>query len=669
MTFAKRVRDNKVTRPNQRSFKLDEWKDAFKGEDADQESRDLYEAGIWFAQAFATIRGKLSFAADKRIGRDEKLFAFVRHANLNAIRYRLSIKALVRNSSSESLAAKSAGYILPKVYDRDGTAHSLDQIATADIDGLQLPLRIILGQKPLRGEQQTPPGTATSANVASDYALGSFYKLVEQFWEECLWNNYALNASSEGVKLSPTRPGDVRWRWITLSRRGAVHHAYTMQRYTFFEQSYRQSSHSSLGIPRPIQAIKTIDGMMRFILAPDDDVDQRSSATFVLIQEALEPYYAPLAKFESPRLGTGTIIDVIKCWAVLQSLVILLEKGAHVRFPELPPEQALAELTSPRIERRALVDAIGDSLNVSAELSNKLLDFLTYSPSYAHKNEENELWTQPIIALNEKELLLLYTPCSHGNTQRNVNIWLRQLGANFDVRGLPFEKYLRDVLAHNITLSPIQRDIALMPHALKFNLPYGAEPEHQYEDIDIVMRIGDTVLIGEAKCFLQPVDPDEVFKHREKVIASQVQLKRKVHHVEKYRQQFREECARRNFWLPEDFKLQPVILLNGQSHCGIPYAGMPIVDIIILTAFVRGVFRRNLVSTKAGGLESAQEHVLYRDVAEATACLEDYLVNPPQLQRYADALVERQACHRGLVEGLEPLFYDHFEVDLSRVMG
>lgn len=669
MTFAKRVRDNKVTRPNQRSFKLDEWKKAFEREEADQESRDIYEAGIWFAQTFAKIRDKLSFAADKTMGWDEKLFAFVRHANLNAISYRLTIRDLVKNSSSSSLEERSASSILPKIYDHHGIAHSLDEVATSDIDGLQLPLRMILSQKPMRGEQHTPPGTATSADVASDYAIGSFYKIVEELWEECLWNNYALSASSEGIKLSPARPGDVKWKWITLIRRSAVDHAFTMPRHTFFEQSYRQSSHSSLGIPRPIKAIEIINGVMQFTLAADDEVDQRSSETFVLIQEALEPYYAPLAKFHSPRLGTGTIIDVIKCWAVLQSLVILLEEGAHVRLPELTPAQALAEITSPRIERRALVDAICDSLNVSADLSKKLLDFLTYSPSSAHKHEENELWTQPIIALDEKELLLLYTPCSHGKTQRNVNIWLRQLGANFDVRGLAFEQYLRDVLAHNITLSPIQRDIALMPHALKFNLPEGAEPEHQYEDIDIVMRIGDTVLIGEAKCFLQPVDPDEVFKHREKVIAAQAQLKRKAHHVEKYRHQFREECAKRNFWLPENFKLQSVILLNGQSHCGFPYAGTPIVDIIILTAFVRGVLRRNFVSTKAGGVESAQEYVLYRDVADATACLEAYLMSPPQLQRYADAVVERQACYREIVDGLEPLFYDHFEVDLSKVMG
>ncbi|MCD5978963.1 hypothetical protein [Pseudomonas quasicaspiana] len=669
MTFAKRVRDNKVTRPNQRSFKLEEWKKAFLGEESDQESRDLYEAGIWFAQAFEAIRGKLSFAADKTMGRDEKLFAFVRHANMNAIRYRLSIRDLVINSSSESPAEQSASYIFPKVYDSDGTAHSLDQVATSDIDGLQLPLRMILSQKPLRGQQQAPPEMAISHDIASDYALGGFYKSVEELWEECLWNNYALTASSEGIKLTPTRPSDAKWKWVTLSRRSAVHHANTMYRHTVFEQSYRQASHASLGIPRPIQAIETTDGVMRFILAAEEKVDRSSSEIYVLMQEALEPYYTQLARFQSPRLGAGTIIDVIKCWAVLQSLVTLLEKGVHVSTAELTPEQILAGLTSPRIERRALVDAICDSLNVSADLCNKLLDFLTYSPSSANKHEENELWTQPIIALNEKELLLLYTPCSHGTTQRNVNIWLRQLGANFDMRGLPFEQYLRDALAYNITLSPIQRDIALMPHALKFNLPEGAEPEYQYEDIDIVMRIGDTVLIGEAKCFLQPVDPDEVFKHREKVIAAQVQLKRKVHHVEKYRQQFREECARRNFRLPEDFKLQPVILLNGQSHCGIPCAGTPIVDINILATFIRGVLRRNLVSTIAGGLESAQEYVLYRDVADATACLEAYLMSPPQLQRYADALVERQTCYREIVDGLEPLFYDHFEVDLSRVMG
>jgi len=668
MTFAKRVRDNTVTRPNQRSFKLDEWREAFIHEEDDQESRDLYEAGIWFAQAFATIREKLSYAADKKIDRNTKLFAFVCHANLNAIGYQQSIKDLVSGSRLESTAAQSANYILPKIFDSDGAAHSLDQIATSDIDGLQLPLRMILKQKSPPSEQLAQT-TATFGDIVSDYTVGSFYKIVEDLWEECLWNNYTLNASREGVRLSPTRPSDVKWKWISLSRRSAVHHSYTMHRHSLFEQSYRQASHTSLGIPRPVLAIETINGVMRFILAADKHVDPRSSEIYVLMQEALEPYYAQLAKFQSPRLGKGTIIDVIKCWAVVQSLVILLEKGAHLRDANPATAQIVAELTAPRIERQALVEAIRDSLGVSADLSNKLLDFLTYSPSSTHMQEENELWTQPIIVLNEKELLLLYTPFSHGTTQRNVNIWLRQLGANFDMRGLPFEQYLRDVLTYNVNLSPIKHDIALMPHALKFNLPSGAEEAHQYEDIDIVMRIGNSVLIGEAKCFLQPVDPNEVFKHRERVIAAQVQLKRKADYVKKYSQQFREECARRNFWLPEDFKIQSVILLNGQSHSGIPYEGTPIVDINILATFVKGVLRRNLISTKADGVVSAEEQVLYTDAGGAAAYLEEYLMNPPQLQRFADALVERRACYRGIVNGLEPLFYDYFEVDLAKVLG
>ncbi len=109
-------------------------------------------------------------------------------------------------------------------------------------------------------------------------------------------------------------------------------------------------------------------------------------------------------------------------------------------------------------------------------------------------------------------------------------------------------------------------------------------------------------------------------------------------------------------------------MLNGQTHCGIPYAGTPIVDIMILATFLRGVLRHNIVVTKANGVESADAYPLYSDIIEAQTLLEAYLMSPPQLQRYTTALVERQVIYRDIVKALEPVTYDYFEVDLSRIL-
>ncbi len=113
MTFAKRVRDNQVARPNQRSFNLAEWKAAFELDGMDQASKNLYEAGVWFFRAFSTIRSELSFAADKKISRNDKLLAFVSHANLNAIGYQLSIADIVRKSRAQNPAQRSASISCP----------------------------------------------------------------------------------------------------------------------------------------------------------------------------------------------------------------------------------------------------------------------------------------------------------------------------------------------------------------------------------------------------------------------------------------------------------------------------------------------------------------------------------------------------------------------------
>ncbi|WCE09022.1 hypothetical protein [Pseudomonas sp. JBR1] len=666
MTFAKRVRDNEVARPNQKSFSLSKWKAAFELDEADQESKNLYEAGKWFFRAFSTIRRNLSFAANKDISKEKKLLAFVGHANLNAVRYQLSIAEIVYESRSLSPAKQSASHILPKVLDRDGASHSLDQVAQSDIDGLQLPLRMILSHNTPHLENPQPH-TESQDDIAADYALGIFYKIMENLWDECLWNNYAITESAKGVKFSPVRPADANWKGITLCRRSTVYHATHIHYHSIFERERHLGSHAALGIPRPIIAIEATDRSYTFKLAADDAISEQSRSVYVLIREALQPYHLEYLQFQSPTLAGGTITDVIKCWTVLQSLVFLLQKGAHVLRNQRDYKQALTEITAPRISKSALIETIGESLDISNEISQRLVSFFTYTPSVAHRHEENELWTQPLIALNDCELLPLYTP-SEGAIQRNVDIWIRQLGAKLEARGPSFEKHLRDVLSDSINFSPIKNHIALIPHALKFYLPKELKDEPLYEDIDIVLRIGNIVIIGEAKCYLQPVDPDEVFKHREKVIEAQIQLQRKIHYIKKYKEKFRKECVKRGLKLPSNFKIQPLILLNGQIHCGIPYAGTPIVDIAILATFLRGILRQNIVMTIAKGVESADHYRLYSNISEAQERIGAYLLNPPQIQRYANALVEREVIYCNIVNELEPVTYDYSEVDLSKVL-
>lgn len=349
---------------------------------------------------------------------------------------------------------------------------------------------------------------------------------------------------------------------------------------------------------------------------------------------------------------------MIKCWAVVASLARLLLDS--------PPGQGtdagkwFLSAGAPQVRRGALIDAVAESLRLTRERASALVDFLTFDVR-AKDAQQCEPWTQPMIGVGDDHLLLLFAPLLWGATRRNVNIWLRQMGADLAQRGHAFERYVREMLGVAAHRSPIGASVKVLGHALKFNLP--ATAELRYEDIDLLMLIGETLVVAEVKCFLQPAEPAETHHHRNKVIEASKQLERKVRTIAAHDKSFRKQCLKRNFKLPETFHVQPLLILNGPAHCGLPLGRIPVVDMNIMLAFFQGSIRQNIVSSVAEGVLSAQLLHLFDNVQQAQARLSDYLMNPPQLAAYRDAVVRRRSTIPDVIEGLGEVHFDFYEVD------
>ncbi|MGH8450615.1 hypothetical protein [Pseudomonas sp.] len=661
MSFVKRVQYKEISRPNQRSFEPDRWSAQIDLDAADAADKSLHQAGLWFYRAFGELRKQLSFAADKQITKKTKLLAFITHANLNAMMYEDATREIREKNTDTDPARLAMHQIVPKFSDRHGTQHSLDEVAQADIDGLQLPIQMVLAEKTDTSEPDIDTAHFHLKRVEHDYQLGALYGVLEEHWEDCLWNDYRITIDSK-VFLTPGNPHFAAWKVISQFRRNILTHSTTTARIFNFHKQYPHKTHNELGIPRPISKVTKVQGITHYHLADDIAVERSAAATYLLIHEAMEPYYTGYSTYQAPHLSSASINDVVKCWAVLCSLARCL-----LDTPQAPPtvtmdEPLLVHVAAPMVDKPALINAVCDSLGVSRERSQALIDFLTFDHADKSDTGKNELWTQPLIPYSDDKLLILFTPLLWGTTQRNVNIWLRQMGADLAARGNSFEIHVRHTLTHFTHSSPLKKYTRVMPHAFKFNLPAAGTPP--YEDIDLLLLMGNTLVVGEIKCFLPPADTLSTFKHRDKVIDACDQLARKIGHIRKYEKSFRKQCLKANFPLPAKLSIQPLVMLNGPAHCGIPYNGIPIVDTYILSAFLTGVVRQNITASAEEGVISEEHIHLYVDLAGAESNLADYLSAPPQLAYIKDGLTVQNSSRKHIARNIEEICYRYFEIVL-----
>lgn len=661
MSFVTRVQHQQVSRPNQRSFAPDRWSAEFDPSTADAADRSLHQAGLWFYRAFGELRGQLSFAADKHISQKQKLLTFVTRANLNAMMYDDATRDTCETISEFDPIEVTRHQIVPKLYDHNGAQHSIDEVAQADIDGLQLPLQMVLSEKADTAALDIPTTPFNLKRVERDYQLGAFYGVLEQYWEDCLWNDYRFELDDR-LLLTPGNPMFAAWKVIGQFRRNILVHSNTTARLLDFHKHHKHKTHDELGLPRPIRAITMRQGLTCYSLADDAEVERSTAATYLIIHEAMEPYYSGYSTYQSPRLGGATIHEVVRCWAVLSSLAKCLKDSPSAAPPTLDGDSLLVHVAAPRVDKKALLNAVSESLEIDMQRSQALIDFLTFDATDKSDNGKNELWSQPLIPYSDDQLLILFTPLLWGTTQRNVNIWLRQMGADLAVRGNSFETHVRQTLEHCAQLSRMKTHVRVMKHAFTFNLPGTAEP--RYEDIDLLLLMGNTLIVGEVKCFLQPADSLGTFSHRKKVIGACDQLARKIDHIRRHEKSFRKQCLKANFRLPERLSIQPVVVLNGPAHCGLPYNEIPIVDTAILSKFLTGVIRQNIIETAEAGVISEERIILFTDLASAESNLAAYLKDPPQLAYIKNGLTEQDSSRAHIAQNIEAICYRHFEVVL-----
>ena len=193
---------------------------------------------------------------------------------------------------------------------------------------------------------------------------------------------------------------------------------------------------------------------------------------------------------------------------------------------------------------------------------------------------------------------------------RLLDVWLRQLGVKLERRGPAFEQHVRTELANLIARSALRPISQVLAQAVVFKPPHDRE-----EEIDVVLRIGDSIVICEAKCILSPAEAEQTARHRGTVIEAADQVTRKAAAVSAHKAAFAALLTQKGIQVPPDFHVLPLVIINSAIHAGFPVKGVPIVDEHILRVFFNGQFTDTI--SENNHARDVAVYRVYQTVAEA----------------------------------------------------
>lgn len=625
--FIKAVQDGDVLGPLRSGFTTKGWEAEHERLVDDDIDWNLRETGHLIHDKAKHIRSELrvTFAKDLRATTKIRAFAAVANYNQCALSNRMqeALEKIAKTGREENPGNHVWMHELAAVKVRlpVGAGYSPDEIVQSMVDGIAIPLKRILEHDPdLQGNPEF--GKLNWDDVLIDFNLGMLYSHVEELWDDCLWNDFKASHKDEGVKFAPD---DIQWlasstmsrlRLDSLAREFAQHARHFQRRL-----SHKHPFHA-LGALN----VKTLskEGRRQIIrLGSFESESEEELKLLAMRAYASEPYYTELLGEPQARLKGATLNQLLTAWIIVSGASRVLRQELdelEVRKPSEP--KTWLPNFAPVLQISALRHAVASACELSFEQSGALVEFFVF-----RGKADQELWAQPLLPASKDGVIPLFSAIVSPNLRRLVDVWLRQLDVDLGTRGPAFETFIRASICGDISRSPLlSSNSCCLDRAVKFT-PNG----EREEEIDVVAVVGNVVIVGEAKCFLDPAEAKQTAMHRAKVVEAVAQVKRKASAINRNKDQFRQRLSQLNFELPEDFSIQPVVILNSAIHCGTAIDGVPIIDEHILSVFFRGKFVEIGIS-EGEAFRPIRERVLYTSAAEASRVLAQFFLSPPQMQ-------------------------------------
>ncbi|MCX6855439.1 MAG: hypothetical protein NTV80_11105 [Verrucomicrobia bacterium] len=642
-SLLKSARERKLS-PLRRDFDIKVWEAAKPADNSPVEDLVLWGAGLVFNLKLNAFWSKYKRLNPK--GWNPRTFRRCAIGLANRNLREASVKA----EAKVLQASKAYGFIPPEHLTMkidgalSGLEYALDDLLAVSVDGLLKPLKDSYDGESISTKD------VTLKDVIVSSLLGQLHSNIHHLWEDCVWNGWlAIPRGDIFVFSCPDKK---------IGELVAV--GFTRQMSIFSEMSSRCRSNwaqePELALWQQLQASPQLTyrgsgKRTKIIVGPRDTSLHGMPKSYPVRLWAHEPYMVKALNEAMPTFPTLTPMLLLSAWELLASL-------AEEQIQDMPLAQDLSEVRqlkqyAPLIPKSELIKAFSIALGTDRSVSADILGFFTFNSAASI-----DFWQQPLVEIDPDTVCPVLAAIHTPNTLFMVEGWMWRSGVRLDKRGIDFERYEREVLGNAIANSCLKDHAQVLPYAYKLT-PEG--------DIDLMVRLGDTILALELKCNLYPTRPSQFHNHFKDLTKGAAQIMRKAKALKSNLDVF----SRQTGWIftdPSNIRIIPIVMTNLTLGAGMVIEDAVVTDRWIFERFFsEGSLTQFAKYDTRTGVHGGQEVPFYNTPVQAEQNIEAYLRNPPQLEHYKAALNSSFYPMPSMDEGDSEWLIHHFEVDFSKL--
>lgn len=349
-------------------------------------------------------------------------------------------------------------------------------------------------------------------------------------------------------------------------------------------------------------------------------------------QDVLERLYTGLFMDETlPNSPSGdfTCRELNRAWWILTDMARLASDELGAARLEDDADIGRFALT---VERDDLIRILVECLGVPIARAGGMVDWFTCDPGDTGRLFSKSVWSEPMLPEpGTGKLHIVLAPLLSGSPVKRVEAWMERGGISdsggVKGRGKPFERHARKVISAALLANELLTDVAVAEHGLK--------RKGESEEVDLLVRVGNTVLIGEVKCFVAPSEPTEKHNHLVNLDKATEQAEIKRAWADANRDKIAELLAVDPV-RAASLRILPLVVLNHGFGIGLDRYGVPVVDLHYLRILLGGGSYQGDTRFERHIGVIYDPVLLYRSHAEFEAKIDALLRDPPPLKRFAD---------------------------------
>ncbi|HDU2727818.1 TPA: hypothetical protein RFC31_004506 [Klebsiella pneumoniae] len=606
--FISKIIKGKIKSPTRADFNLEKWNEEWAKVELNSSARDkkVYTMGIITDSVLKDIRAKLAdlYGRAPKTNHEKLMISYIASSNrTSAVALKLAKIAPTTNVHDIMLKAN-----------RLGNKQSLGEIVHGAVDGFQLAIR-----ECLRGIEKNSQ-IIISADpidemdfIQQESWLSQLYNTYIHLWQCILWSDYNLiDVDSENKIFKIEQPN------------------------TPFEIAFNNSSQRKESLSVQLTLIASQPNIAQFFSSDKyifitrgnkkrvANVASISNATKELIttnahwrveENNLEDYFPK--EWLSNDFGKGF------CLSEVLNVMRILMLIANIETEKYPEDDSAFNVNKlrefcPTVQASSLERALCEATEMSIVKVINILNFLTFNSS-----PTGDIWCQPLVKLKKNKYALLTSALNAPVMFRLIERWAFLFNIDLAEKGTTYETRIVDkinsALGTNAFITDYDKAVS---KRIKI--------ESIEEEIDLLARIDDLILIGEAKSIV--TTDSEISKHRTSEVLQHAgeQVVRKTEFIKANL----ETVFDRLNWsydANKNYKFAGFIINSSRIFVGYAFNSIPVIDEKILRAYFSSNEINLLTVISQGEFKPVAWYRLYDNINELKDNFGKYITTPPQL--------------------------------------